>query len=73
MNTIFLDELIFTPLLTTGQVYVSRQTKEEFDLDCFFPTVKHGWGYMMVWGNLFPGNPLAEWFFLIAELVVKAI
>ena len=51
-RVIFSDESSFTIFPTSGRVYVWRQSKEAFNLDCLLPTVKHGGGSVMVWAAI---------------------
>ena len=51
-RVIFSEELLFSLFPTTGRVYVWRELKEAFHLDCLQPTVKHVGGSVMIWGAI---------------------
>jgi hypothetical protein len=46
------SESSFTLFPTKGSVYFGRTPKEAYNLECLFPTVKHGIDSVMVWAAI---------------------
>lgn len=52
VNVIWSDKLTLKLFQTNRLVYLSRILAEAYYADCFCPTVKHGGGSVMVWGEI---------------------
>ena len=49
-DVLWLDETKFNLLGSDGKAMIWPTTKEEIDLKCILPTVKHGGGSVICWG-----------------------
>jgi hypothetical protein len=49
---IWSDESSFMLFPTSGRFYMWRIPKEAYNLECSFPTVKHGGGSVVVWATM---------------------
>ena len=52
------DESRFTLFKNDGRVYVRRRQNEAFMNSCVVPTMKHGGGWVTVWGGRCPSGAL---------------